>query len=130
MPNLVGLLLGVGGGAPALLRVANVVLVLVIAILVADVARGRREWLSAAGFATLALLASLAWLMPWYVVWVLPLAALGSSVRLRRSALVVTLFLVLSFIPATGILLGQLHINPMSTSVGRTASGREQRLEQ
>jgi hypothetical protein len=130
VPNLVGLLLGVGGGAPALLRVANVVLVLVIAILVADVARGRREWLSAAGFATLALLASLAWLMPWYVVWVLPLAALGSSVRLRRSALVVTLFLVLSFIPATGILLGQLHINPMSTSVGRTASAREQRLEQ
>jgi hypothetical protein len=43
---------------------------------------------------------------------------------------VVTLFLVLSFIPATGILLGQLHINPMSTSVGRTASAREQRLEQ
>jgi hypothetical protein len=34
----------------------------------------RRDWLSGAGWATLALLASLGWLMPWYVIWLLPLA--------------------------------------------------------
>ena len=49
---------------------------------------------SRAGWATLALIASLAWLMPWYVIWVLPLAALGTSLRLRRAALALTVFLV------------------------------------
>ena len=49
----------------------------------------------------MALLASLAWLMPWYVIWLLPLAALGTSLRLRRAAIAFTVFLVLTFIPAT-----------------------------
>ena len=44
---------------------------------------------SDAGWSTLALIASLAWLVPWYVIWLLPLAALGTSVKLRRAALVV-----------------------------------------
>jgi hypothetical protein len=128
VPNLLGLLLGLGGGAPVLLRVMNVALVVVVAILVAAVARGRHNWLSAAGFATLALLASLAWVMPWYIVWVLPLAALGASLRLRRVALAATVFLVLTFIPATGMVLAQLHINPMGTAVGRASSAQVRRL--
>ena len=127
-PNLVGLSLGLGGAPPMLLRVANVVAVVVVAILVAAVARGRRDWLSAAGFATLALLASLAWLMPWYVVWLLPLAAIGSSLRLRRVALAVTVFLLISFAPATGILLAKLHLNPIGSSVGQAANARWERL--
>jgi uncharacterized membrane protein len=130
VPNLAGLLLGLGGGAPILLRVVNVALVLVVAVLVVLVACGRRDWLSAAGFATLALIASLAWLMPWYVVWVLPLGAIGASLRLRRAALAVTAFLVLSFLPATGILLAHLHINPTATPVGKLSNARAQKLEQ
>jgi hypothetical protein len=128
-PNLTGLVLGLGGGAPVLLRAMNVALVAAVAVLVAAVARGRRDWLSAAGVATLALLASLAWVMPWYVVWLLPLAALGASLRLRRAAILVTVFLVLSFIPATGIVLGQLHLNLMGTALGRAARARTVRLE-
>ena len=130
LPNLLGLLLGLGGGAPVLLRIVNVALVVVVAILVAVVARGRRDLLSAAGFATLALIASLAWLMPWYVVWLLPLAALGASLRLRRAALAVTAFLVLAFMPVTGILLGQLHLDPMGGSAGQASSTHAQRLAQ
>jgi len=130
-PNLVGLLLGFGGGAPTLLRIANVVAVVAVAILVAAVARGRGgDWISAAGFATLALLASLAWLMPWYVVWVLPLAAIGASIRLRRAAIAFTVFLVLSFMPATGTLLAALHLRPMGSAVGQAANARSHRLEQ
>ena len=64
------------------------------------------------------------------IVWLLPLAAIGSSVRLRRAALAVTLFLVLSFVPATGILLAQLHINPTGSSVGQAANARWERLAQ
>jgi len=100
-----------------------------VATLVALVARRRSEWLSGAGWATLALVASLAWLMPWYVVWVLPLAALGSSLRLRRAALAATVFLVLTFMPVTGTVLGALHLNPMGSSVGRAATARTHRLE-
>ena len=39
-----------------------------------------RDWLTGAGWSTFALLASLAWLVPWYVIWLLPLAALATSV--------------------------------------------------
>lgn len=51
--------------------------------------RGRTDWLAAAGWTTLALLLSTAWLVPWYVVWLLPLAAVG---RDRRLTIVTLLF--------------------------------------
>jgi hypothetical protein len=57
--------------------------------------RGRMDWLAAAGWATVALLLALTWLMPWYVVWLLPLAALAGSARLRWAAVGLTLFVVL-----------------------------------
>ncbi|HWC86957.1 MAG TPA: glycosyltransferase family 87 protein [Solirubrobacteraceae bacterium] len=130
VPNVVGLLLGLGGGAPMLVRAVNVALVVVVAILIVLVARGRRDWLSAAGFATVALIASLAWLMPWYVVWLLPLAAIAAGVHLRRATLVATAFLVLTFLPATGMVLAHLHLDPMNTAVGQISNARAQRLEQ
>jgi hypothetical protein len=128
VPNLVGLLLGLGGGAPILLRVINVALVVVLAVLVGRVARGRSDWLSGAGFGTVALIASLAWLMPWYVIWVLPLAALGASLRLRRVALAATVFLVITFLPVTGIVLGKLHLNPMGGAAGIASTTQAQKL--
>ncbi len=59
-PNMLGTLLGVGGGTPGLLRLANVALVVTVAL----VLRRRGEWLTGAGWSTLALIASLAWLVP------------------------------------------------------------------
>ena len=56
--------------------------------------RGRIDWLTAAGWATLALLASTAWLVPWYVVWLLPLAALAHDWRLRGATLVFCVYVV------------------------------------
>ncbi|MDQ6806773.1 MAG: DUF2029 domain-containing protein, partial [Actinomycetota bacterium] len=128
VPNLVGLMVGLGGGAPGLLRVAAVAPVVVVAIMVVLVVRGRRDWLSAAGVATLGLLACLAWLTPWYIVWVLPLAALGSSIGLRRAALASTVFLVLSFVPATETMLTQAGLNPMNTPIGRAVNADAMRL--
>jgi Glycosyltransferase family 87 len=126
VPNVVGHLLGIGGGTSGLLRAANVALVVVTALLL----RRRGDWLARAGWATLALLASLAWLMPWYVIWLLPLAALGTSVRLRRAATVLTLFLVLTFIPVTGMLLSTIGYDPMGTSVGQASLALQQKLAQ
>jgi len=62
-------------------------------------ARRTREWLTAAGWSTLALLASTAWLLPWYVVWLLPLAALREDRRLRAAALLFTAYAILTRVP-------------------------------
>jgi hypothetical protein len=52
------------------------------------------DWLEAAGWATLALLLALTWLMPWYVVWLLPLAALTPRPALRYAAVAITVYVV------------------------------------
>jgi uncharacterized membrane protein len=124
IPNVVGLLLGIGGGTPELLRVANVLLVLAIVYHL----RRRSDWLAGAGWSTFALIASLAWLVPWYVTWLLPLAALGTSVRLRRATLAFTAYLVLAFMPATGIVLSHLGLNPMGSAVGQASKDRQHKL--
>ncbi|HEX4804524.1 MAG TPA: polyprenol phosphomannose-dependent alpha 1,6 mannosyltransferase MptB [Conexibacter sp.] len=58
--------------------------------------RRRLDWLTAAGWATLALLVSTAWLVPWYVVWLLPLAALARDPRLRGAALLFCCYVVVT----------------------------------
>ena len=56
--------------------------------------RERIDWIAAAGWATLALLLCTAWLVPWYVVWLLPLAALGRDPRLRAATLLLCVYLL------------------------------------
>jgi hypothetical protein len=126
IPQVVGLALGIGGGTPALLTIFKVVVVVSIVYLVLR----RREWLSAAGWATLALIASLSWLMPWYVIWLLPLAALGTSIRLRRAAIALTLFLVLTFVPEVWLYMAKHNINPLSGSAGQASQTLQRKLEQ
>ncbi len=126
IPNLVGLILHVGGGTPTMLRLANVALVLVVAFLL----RRRVDWLEGVGWSTLALIASLAWLVPWYVVWLLPLAALATSYRLRRAALIFTVYLVIGFAPYTGTLLGKIHVNLMSSPAGHASQTLQKKLAQ
>jgi alpha-1,6-mannosyltransferase len=123
-PNLFGYFIGVGGGTSAVLRLADVALIVAIVLLV----RWRGDWIAHAGWATVALVASLAWVMPWYVIWVLPLAALGSSVALRRTALALTVFLVLVFLPSSGKLWSLIHFNPMSGSAGRASQTLQDKL--
>jgi hypothetical protein len=124
IPNVVGLALGIGGGTPLLLRVADAGVVLAVVFLL----RRRGDWVSRAGWGTLALIASLAWLMPWYLIWLAPLAALGSSPALRRATLALTVFLVLTFIPATGIYLSNHGIDPLATHAGHASSALQHQL--
>jgi alpha-1,6-mannosyltransferase len=56
--------------------------------------RRRVAWIAAAGWATLALLVTTAWLLPWYVIWLLPLAAVGGDRRLRLLTLVFCCFVL------------------------------------
>jgi hypothetical protein len=126
IPQVVGLALGIGGGTPGLLTIAKVVVVAAVLYLVWR----RSEWLSAAGWATLALIASLSWLMPWYVVWLLPLAALGTSIRLRRAAIALTLFLVLTFAPELWLYMTKHNINPLGGSAGQASQTLQRQLAQ
>ena len=58
-----------------------------------------RDWIAAAGWATLVVLVGTTWLLPWYVVWTLPLAAVGASRSLRGATILFTLYVVATRIP-------------------------------
>lgn len=124
VPNVIGLVIG-GGGTPTLLRVIDLLVVVWVVLLLF---RARGDWISRAGWATLALLFSLAWLMPWYVIWVAPLAALGTSVRLRRATLAFSVFIVLTFLPALSIYMTHKGINPLATPAGAVSQKLQQKL--
>ena len=51
---------------------------------------GELDWITAAGWATVGLLVSAGLLMPWYIAWLIPLAALSSDRRLWITAIVLT----------------------------------------
>jgi alpha-1,6-mannosyltransferase len=121
--NLFGLVLGVGG-TPVLLKIAAVGVVLVVA----HQFYRNRDWIAGAGWSTLALIASLSWLMPWYVVWLLPLAALATSVRLRRVALALTVYAVLVFVPAVSTYTNDHGINLLNTPAGRASTSLQYKL--
>lgn len=128
-PNIFGDIIGAGGGASWILHLADGLLVVVVLYLLYQLLRGRGDWISRAGWATFALILSLAWLMPWYAIWLAPLAALGGSVRLRRATLALTVYLVLCFVPSTQILLSQHGLDPMNGSVGQAIQHIQAKLQ-
>jgi alpha-1,6-mannosyltransferase len=123
-PNLFGYFIGVGGGTSGVLRLANLALIVTVVLLI----RRRGDWVTNAGWATVALIASLAWVMPWYVIWLLPLAALSSSVRLRRTALALSVFLVLVFLPSAPKFFHLIHFNPLGGSAGQASQTLQGKL--
>jgi len=98
VPNYLGRLLGLGGLTSGLRAAAIVVLTGALGVLLARTWRGR-DWVSGAGWATFTLLVTSAWLLPWYVIWLLPLAALGDSARLRLATLGLAAFIVALRVP-------------------------------
>jgi alpha-1,6-mannosyltransferase len=72
--------------------------------------RGELDWIDAAGWATAAMLLTASSLLPWYVVWLLPLAALATDRRLFTVAIVITGVVqgiqLLGYIPHGSSLLG------------------------
>jgi hypothetical protein len=75
--------------------------------------------LTASGWASVALLVSLSWVLPWYVLWVLPLAALSSSRRLRGAALLIGVYLIIAWAPVSGLVWNAIGFHPESTAIGR-----------
>jgi hypothetical protein len=118
VPNLIGLAIGKGGETASLHTVLNAVL-LVSVLLCCVQAWRRRESVTASGWASVALLVTLSWVLPWYVLWVLPLAALSSSRRLRAAVLVLGVYFIIAWAPASGQLWNAIGFHPEKTSLGR-----------
>jgi len=74
------------------------------AVALAMVVRAWRgaDVVTAAGWAFLAVMTSIASFAPWYLVWLLPLAAIARSRALSAAALILTLYLVAVHLPALG----------------------------
>jgi alpha-1,6-mannosyltransferase len=118
VPNLLGLALGSGGETETLRLLLSGVLALTV-LFCCVLAWRRRDAITASGWVTVALLVTLPWVLPWYVLWVLPLAALSSSRRLRTTALVLGVYFIIAWAPASGLLWNKIGFHPDKTSLGR-----------
>ncbi len=118
LPNLFGLALGLGGETSGVRVLFEAALILSVAGCAIWAARRPDQWLSAAGVATIALLISLGWSGPWYLLWVLPFAALAGSRGLRLAVAALGVYFILAYMPATPILAGAIGFHPESTSLG------------
>ena len=117
LPNVLGLALGQGGETDTMRTLLSVVLVLAV-LGCSLLAWRRRDALSASGWATVALLVTLSWVLPWYVLWLLPLAALSRSRALRVSTMVLGAYLVLTWMPLATAMDNAIGIRPTKTPLG------------
>ena len=118
VPNLIGLALGQGGETETLHLLLSAALLICVALCCVQAWR-RHGPITASGWAGVALLVTLSWVLPWYVLWVLPMAALSSSRRLRVTALVLGVYLIIAWAPASGQLWDAIGFHPEKTSLGR-----------
>jgi hypothetical protein len=95
VPNQIGKALGLGGATKGVRYVADAGLLVALVLTVRAALRGV-DWVAAAGWAMFALLLATAWLLPWYAVWLLPLAAVSADRRLRIAALALTGYLIVT----------------------------------
>jgi hypothetical protein len=127
LPNLAGIAAGRGGLDAQLRGELDVALVLISLGLVIWTWR-TRDWPTATAWALALLIVTLGWAMPWYVLWVLPFAALARPGAPRAAAIALTVFLLAVWAPATAPLLHRLGAHPTHTATGRENNRFMQRL--
>jgi hypothetical protein len=118
VPNLLGLAVGAGGESAGVHKLMSAALALSV-IGCCWLAWRRRETITASGWASVALIVTLSWVLPWYVLWILPLAALSNSRRLRVTALALGVYLIIAWAPASGLLWNAIGFHPEKTPLGR-----------
>ena len=118
VPNLIGLAVGAGGESEGVRTVMSALLALSV-LTCCIMAWRRRDMITPSGWASVALILTLSWVLPWYVLWILPLAALSSSRRLRTAGLLVGVYLIIAWAPASGLLWNAIGFHPEKTSLGR-----------
>jgi hypothetical protein len=119
LPNISGYILGFGGETVGWRTAIEVGLLAAIAWCTFSALR-TRDWLVPAGWVTLALLVSLSWVLPWYLIWMLPFAALAPKRGLRIAALLLGVYLFLGWMPYATTFWRDIGIDPSTTITGRT----------
>ena len=90
IPGFIASGLGLGRLSHGVVVGLNATLVVVVLALLVAVRHERLDWITATGWAIVALLVTSTFLLPWYVIWLLPFAALSPSRGLRRTLLALT----------------------------------------
>jgi alpha-1,6-mannosyltransferase len=128
IPNVLGYILGSGGETTGLHSVLTEVLVVSVVGATLWAMRTRR-WITASGFAIVALLVTLSWMLPSYVLWLLPFAALARRRWLRVIALVFGLYIFLLWMPYSADLENFLHLRLGSTPLAHELAILQHALE-
>ena len=81
---------GLGQFNAAVGDVLHVAYAITVVWLIRKVWIGELDWITAAGWAVVGLLISAGLLMPWYIAWLIPLAALSTDRRLWLTAIALT----------------------------------------
>lgn len=90
IPGFISTRLGLGTAGHVVGIVLAVAFAGLLVVLLRRVWQGRMDWIAASGWTALALLVAASSLLPWYVAWLMPLAALGGDRRLWRAAIWMT----------------------------------------
>lgn len=90
VPGFLLTLLGLGDLSAAVTSVLTVAFGICVGWLVRRVWRGQLDWITGAGWATAALIVTAGFLVPWYVAWLVPFAALSNDRRLCATAVLLT----------------------------------------
>jgi alpha-1,6-mannosyltransferase len=93
VPKALGSLVGIPVTTEWLRHVCQITLAAALALTLRYAYRGG-SWVVAAGWATFALLVTTAWLLPWYVIWLLPIAAMTGDRKLRLATIALSAFVI------------------------------------
>jgi hypothetical protein len=97
LPNLLGAAIGLGGETAGMRTGLLVVLVAATGLCVLWARRRHGDWIVPAAVAVLVLVLVLSWQAPWYVLWLLPFAALAKRPHLRVATLALGVYVVFAY---------------------------------
>jgi hypothetical protein len=121
LPNLLGARLGLGGETAGMRTALLAVLVVSVGLCVLWARRRHGDWIVPAAVAMLVLVLVLSWQAPWYVLWLLPFAALAKRPHLRVATLVLGVYVVFAY--------GSLvNVRPPATELQQVNAHQIQRL--
>jgi hypothetical protein len=90
VPGFLLTLLGLGRLSAAAGLVLTVAFGICVVWLLRRVWKGQLDWITGVGWATAALIVTAGLLVPWYVAWLVPFAALSDDRRLRATTVLLT----------------------------------------
>lgn len=119
LPNLLGIVLGLGGATSGLRTVLTGLAAIVILMSAARALKRPMDAIECGCVTAIALIFTLGWSAPWYVLWALPFAALLAANRWRSLLLVYTLYALIACSPSLAEIENTLHFHPRADRLGR-----------